>query len=226
MNVPPGKLTHSDDGSTSHADLRVAEQLDARGLDEYRIIVVEGESENRCRPLLAVAGPVGRGELAPSDRWQLVIPHGRGWRRGLEGKLLKGFMVPLPGLARLVSAHRECLGRRRSVAMQCRLRASVAACLKAMDDELERLLVEHLAEAFPASICKGTDYGEVDPVMIDADIYGWALSAAGIGLTETDVERLETALAALRRSLPDLPSAAQPYYERLLRLGEVAATPR
>jgi hypothetical protein len=31
-----------------------------------------------------------------------------------------------------------------------------------------------MAEPFPHSVEKGEDYGEVDAVMIGADIYGWA----------------------------------------------------
>jgi hypothetical protein len=42
-------------------------------------------------------------------------------------------------------------------------------------DELRR----HMAESFPELVQKGEDYGEVDPVMIGADIYGWALELAG-----------------------------------------------
>lgn len=35
----------------------------------------------------------------------------------------------------------------------------------------------HLSEPFPSSAVRGLDYGEVDAVMIDADIIGWATRA-------------------------------------------------
>ncbi|MGH8968536.1 MAG: hypothetical protein ACRDV1_01165 [Actinomycetes bacterium] len=38
--------------------------------------------------------------------------------------------------------------------------------------ELTEELPRHMADPFPASVTKDEDYGEVDAVMIDADIYG------------------------------------------------------
>jgi hypothetical protein len=40
--------------------------------------------------------------------------------------------------------------------------------------ELQRLLAEHFATPFLSGVVTGRDYGGVDPVMIGADIYGWA----------------------------------------------------
>ncbi len=37
--------------------------------------------------------------------------------------------------------------------------------------DLGRLLEEHQVEPFPPTVVKGEEYGEVDPVMIGADIY-------------------------------------------------------
>ena len=44
--------------------------------------------------------------------------------------------------------------------------------------DLGSLLTEHVAAAFPSSITKGLEYDGVDPVMVDSDIYGWALQAS------------------------------------------------
>lgn len=67
---------------------------------------------------------------------------------------------------------------------------------------------------------KGLGYGEVDPVMIGADIYGWA-SRAG-SLSELDRARLRQAAEELQRSLGAFPTDARPYYERILRIARLA----
>ena len=67
---------------------------------------------------------------------------------------------------------------------------------------------------------KGLDCGEVDPVLIDADIYGWA-SRAG-SLSELDRSRLRQAADELDRSLGAFPMDARPYYERILRIARLA----
>lgn len=87
---------------------------------------------------------------------------------------------------------------------------------KALSDEMRR----HLAEPFPDSIEKGLDYGEVDPVMIDADIFGWASRAKS--LSALDRQRLTQAKDELERSIHALPPEAQAYYERLVRIAGLA----
>lgn len=76
-----------------------------------------------------------------------------------------------------------------------------------------------MEEPFPDSVEKGLDYGEVDAVLIDADIYGWATRAGS--LTQLDRSRLAQAANELQRSLDAFPPDAQPYYERLLRIGRL-----
>lgn len=78
----------------------------------------------------------------------------------------------------------------------------------------------HLDEPFPDSIEKGADYGEVAPVMIGADILGWATRASQLSWPERS--SLEQARAELARSIAFMPSEAQPYYERLVRIAELA----
>jgi hypothetical protein len=78
----------------------------------------------------------------------------------------------------------------------------------------------HWAEPFPDSVEKGRDYGEVDPVMIGADIYGWATRAGS--LDDADRSQLSQAAEELRRSISAFPPAAQPYYERILRIADLA----
>ena len=78
----------------------------------------------------------------------------------------------------------------------------------------------HLAEPFPDSVEKGCDYGEVDAVLIGADIFGWATRAGS--LSTRDRSRLLQAAAELERSLTAFPPDAQPYYERMLRIARLA----
>jgi hypothetical protein len=76
-----------------------------------------------------------------------------------------------------------------------------------------------MADPFPDSVEKGLDYGEVDAVMIDADIYGWATRAGS--LPELDRTRLAQAADELQRSIEAFPPDAQPYYKRLLRIARL-----
>lgn len=79
-----------------------------------------------------------------------------------------------------------------------------------------------MAEPFPDSVTKGLDYGEVDAVMIGADIYGWATRAGS--LSDLDRSRLLQAADELERSIAAFPEDAQPYYERMLRIARLALT--
>lgn len=76
-----------------------------------------------------------------------------------------------------------------------------------------------MAEPFPDSVEKGLDYGEVDAVMIGADIYGWATRAGS--LSELDRARLSKAADELQHSIGAFPPDAQPYYERILRIARL-----
>ena len=80
----------------------------------------------------------------------------------------------------------------------------------------------HMAEPFPDSVEKGLDYGDVNAVMIGADIYGWATRAGS--LSELDRSRLRQAADELERSIGAFPVDAQPYYERILRIARLALT--
>lgn len=92
-----------------------------------------------------------------------------------------------------------------------------------MDTRLDDLLREHLADPFLPSITKGEDYGEIEPVMIDADIYGWASRVAKGGRLGV-VERpgLTQARDSLVRSLHEIPPEARSYYERLVAIADEA----
>lgn len=78
----------------------------------------------------------------------------------------------------------------------------------------------HMAEPFPESVVKGLDYGEVDADMVGADIYGWATRAGS--LSELDRSRLVRTAAELQRSITAFPPDAQPYYQRILRIAQLA----
>lgn len=88
-----------------------------------------------------------------------------------------------------------------------------------MSDDLAEEMRLHLAERFPESVEKGLDYGEVEPVLIGADICGWA-TRAGL-LSGLDQSRLAQAADELERSFGAFPPDAQPYYERLLRIARL-----
>jgi hypothetical protein len=84
-------------------------------------------------------------------------------------------------------------------------------------------LARHLAAPFPETVEKGLDYGEVEPVMIDADLYGWASTVSlGKALNGDEVRRFRTARDELARSITALPLEAQPYFRRLLRIADLA----
>ena len=91
--------------------------------------------------------------------------------------------------------------------------------------DLAHLLEEHGASPFPA-VARGEEYGEIDAVMIDADIYGWCSRAQGGNLSEDDRRGLQNAHDELARSLPAIPPVARPYYARLLTLAEAALAER
>jgi hypothetical protein len=81
----------------------------------------------------------------------------------------------------------------------------------------------HMAEPFPTSVDKGLDYGEVDAVMIGADIYGWASHvASGVRLRGDQRSGLRLAAEELERSISAFPEDARPYYERILRIARMA----
>lgn len=88
--------------------------------------------------------------------------------------------------------------------------------------ELAEEVRRHSAEPFPASVEKGLDYGEVDAVMIDADIHGWASSVVSGGRLRADQRAgLERAADELERSLTSFPEDARPFYEHLLRIARL-----
>lgn len=79
----------------------------------------------------------------------------------------------------------------------------------------------HLAEPFPNAVDKGGMYGEVDPVMVGADIYGWASQGSLDGAQRRSLREVGDQLG---RSLNYFPSEARPYYERLVRIARLAAS--
>lgn len=92
-----------------------------------------------------------------------------------------------------------------------------------MDNELSALLRQHFETPFPTSVEKGIEYGLVDSVLIDADIYGWASRvAAGEDLPETERRALMKARDELIASLDAFPHDARPYYEVVAHIGTEA----
>jgi hypothetical protein len=95
-----------------------------------------------------------------------------------------------------------------------------SSTLRPVADALAEEMQLHMAEPFPDSVEKGLDYGEVDAVMIGADIYGWA-TRAGL-LSELERARLLQAADELQRSIGAFPADARPYYDRILRIARLA----
>lgn len=91
--------------------------------------------------------------------------------------------------------------------------------LRRVTDTLAGEMRQHMQEPFPDAVERGLDYGEVDAVMIDADIYGWATRAGS--LSKLDQSRLLRATDELQRSIAAFPPEARPYYERLLRIARL-----
>lgn len=83
-----------------------------------------------------------------------------------------------------------------------------------MSDALVEEMALHLAEPFPEAVDKGEMYGEVDPVMVGADIYGWASQVSLDGVQRRSLREVGDQLS---RSLNSFPLEARPYYERLVR---------
>ena len=80
-----------------------------------------------------------------------------------------------------------------------------------------------MADPFPDSVEKGLQYGEVDAVMIDAHISGWASHvASGVSLRGDQRSGLRSAAEELERSISEFPEDARPYYERILRIAHLA----
>ncbi len=88
---------------------------------------------------------------------------------------------------------------------------------------LTKLLREHMAMPFPVSVENGVSYGRVDPVMIDADVYGWASQIEqGVALSAIDRGRLAAARDDLATSLDLFPVDARPYYDLVLTIADEA----
>jgi len=67
-----------------------------------------------------------------------------------------------------------------------------------------------MTDPLPESVQTGEDYGEVNSVLIGADIYGWALNVSKGGtLSVEDRTRLQRAAAELERSLQTFPDEAR-----------------
>jgi hypothetical protein len=83
---------------------------------------------------------------------------------------------------------------------------------------LEELMAEHQRIPFPDCIEKGEDYGEVNSVLIGADIYGWALKASRGELHPDELPTLVAARDRLERSIEDFPEGAKSYFQLILKL--------
>jgi hypothetical protein len=87
---------------------------------------------------------------------------------------------------------------------------------------LKKMMKAHLRMPFPAGVERGAEYGEVNSVLIDADIFGWALQASRGKLSRDDAYKLQISKDKLDRSLEYFPERARNYYESLVALASAA----
>ena len=87
-----------------------------------------------------------------------------------------------------------------------------------MTTALERLLLVHGAAPWPESVERGREYGQIDPVMADADIFGAALGARDGVLSSAHRELVASTAARLGESMAHFPVDARPYFQRLVKI--------
>lgn len=90
-----------------------------------------------------------------------------------------------------------------------------------MDEHQRADLDAHIAEPFPASVEKGEVYGVVDPVLVGADIVGYVQQGQ---LNPAQRRSLRDIADQITRSLDAFPADARPYFERLRRIAQRAAS--
>ena len=91
-----------------------------------------------------------------------------------------------------------------------------------MTTALERLLLVHGAAPWPESVERGREYGQIEPVMADADIFGTALGARDGVLSSGHRGLLVSTAARLNASIKQFPTDARPYFERLVEIARLA----
>ncbi|PRY69347.1 hypothetical protein B0I08_10219 [Glaciihabitans tibetensis] len=85
-----------------------------------------------------------------------------------------------------------------------------------------RVLHVQFKEPWPESVERSADYGEIDPVMADADVYGWAVASLRGRLTDVDRLQLSALADQVERAIPVFPQHGRPYFDRLLGLARAA----
>lgn len=90
-------------------------------------------------------------------------------------------------------------------------------------EALKTLLAKHRDKPFPKSVERGLDYGKVDAVLIDADIFGWTTRVErGELLSELEQLRFEAGAKELAESIAAFPLTARPYFESLPEIATLA----
>ncbi|MBM3715438.1 MAG: hypothetical protein FJW64_06825 [Actinobacteria bacterium] len=87
-----------------------------------------------------------------------------------------------------------------------------------------RLTHGHFSALWPSSIEPGTEIAGLDLQLADAEIAGWV--SRRTSLSDAEREELEDRCRRMEVVLPSIPADAQPYFERLARLGRLALGPR
>lgn len=92
-------------------------------------------------------------------------------------------------------------------------------------EEARQLWHQHASAPWPESVARGTEYGGVDVVALDADASGLASSVVQ-GRRPPSGEQLRLLHAVesdLRLVIESVPESAKPYFEHLLRLVRAVA---
>jgi hypothetical protein len=118
-----------------------------------------------------------------------------------------------------MSEELEDASRRESVATRFGIKRRTGS---AEADQLADLLVEHLIEPWPSDVPRGESFGSIEPVMAQADVFGWSLAALHGALSDTDRARLSSYADEIEASLGYLAPIGRTSFELLVELARAA----
>jgi hypothetical protein len=111
------------------------------------------------------------------------------------------------------------LDRREATAAQLGIKRGTG---NAEADHLADLLAEQLQEPWPADLEKGESYGTIEPVMAQADVFGWSLAALHGALSNSDRKSLSEYADEIEASLKYLPPVGRTSFELVVELARTA----
>jgi hypothetical protein len=118
-----------------------------------------------------------------------------------------------------MSEETEDANRRESVAARYGITLRTG---NAEADHLADLLVEHLSEPWPSDVPRGESFGSIEPVMAQADVFGWSLAALHGALSDTDRASLSEYADDIEASLGYLAPIGRTSFELVVELARAA----